>query len=83
MLTTAEVRAEVNQWNAHREPFVPMEWAEEAIRSIGCWRMAIAANLPVAIIDHYLQRHNEMCLHIPDELLLLLADEDYGTEHDD
>ena len=77
MVPFHHARVIVAHWNElHPNQFVPWETAAECLTAFERWQSASATQQPAHKTTEHLIRHNEFARRIPDNLMLLLVDED-------
>ena len=80
MLPLTAARSVVLDWNKERPQFVPWEIVEECLLAFWRWQASILTLRPVCEVCEHLVRHHEFANKVPDELLLLLSDDDNGED---
>lgn len=74
----SEWSREISIWNDRNPDQRPAEpeHVEEALLALARWRCCIAAGRPADERERYLERHHYFARRVPDELLLLLTDDE-------
>lgn len=71
-----EAEAIVSQWNETHTDYVPWVRVKACTLAYSDWQEAIAKDRPPGEVTAHLIRHHDFARWIPDELLLLLMDDE-------